>query len=118
MPGQVKYQKHYIQQFNDSACHTSVNHPLNAGKFLVPALAHAHSDNSCVSRLGNFINWIITLDFLKRRNKERVNIATITNGIRAKITWLPTVSTQSEVVIAASKIPAFGHATRPPEDDG
>ena len=88
------------------------------GKFLVPALAHAHSDNSCVSRLGSFINCIITLDFLKRRNKERVNIAAITNGIRAKIMWLATVSTRSEVILAASEIPAFGHATRPPEDDG
>ena len=97
--------------------HPSTTH-LMWGKFLVPALAHAHSVNSCVSRLGNFINWIITLDFFKRRNKERVNIAAITNGIRAKITWLTTVSIRSEVVLAASEIPAFGQATRPPEDNG
>ena len=57
------------------------------GKFLVPALAHAHSDNSCALRLGNFINWIITLEFLKRRNNKRVDTAEITAGIRAKITW-------------------------------
>ena len=87
------------------------------GKFLVTAHAQ-HSDNSCVMRLGNFINWIITLDFLKFRNKKRVNAAEITNGIKAKITWLLSVSSRFQVVLAASKIPAFGHGVRPPEDNG
>ena len=55
---------------------------------------------------------------LKKRNKERVNVAAITNSIKAKFTWLARVITQSEVLRAASKIPAFGHATRPPEENG
>ena len=87
------------------------------GKFLVTAHAH-HSDNSCVTRLGNYINWIITLAILKCRNYKRVNTTEITNGIRAKITWLKTVNSRFQVVRAASKIPAFGQLVRPPENTG
>ena len=86
------------------------------GKFLVTAHAQ-HSDNSCVTRLGNYINWIITLAILKCRNYKRVDTAEITAGIKAKITWLNSVNSRFQVVIAASKIPAFGHGVRPPENN-
>ena len=86
------------------------------GKFLVTAHAQ-HSDNSCVTRLGNYINWIIMLAMLKCRNIKRVNTAEITAGIRAKITWLNSVNSRFQVVIAAGKIPAFGHWVRPLENN-
>ena len=37
------------------------------------------TDNIIVMTLGNYANWIITLEFLKARNKKRINSEAVTS---------------------------------------